>query len=304
MKKILLINDTGSSDHVGCQAVSDAHNNMLKAKGAKVLYRYFVNDLREFMGRVPTAKDAVYKQIKEVDAVICNGEGTIHHNRGTNLLNVLHAAQKAGKKTFLVNAVFQSMDNIPNMVEVLNNLTDFTVRDTLSHEYLKSIGVTNSRVVVDSIVHANFALNSTCDFNNKTLYTDWHPSRQDVGSAMQEFVSINTGLNFHYIPLDYAGAKKEWQYAVANIRTAKMVITGRHHGVYLAALAGVPFVALPGNTWKIEGTIKASGLDIPICKTTQEIANAYQFAIDNTETFRKFGEWLHKQQPLSTFDKL
>ena len=302
----MLINDTGSSNHVGCQAVSNAHNSMIKSKGGVIVHRFFVDDLREFTSRKPSAKDDVYKKIKEVDVVICNGEGTIHHNRGLHLLNILATAQKLGKKTLLLNAVFQSMNDIPNMVETLNKLDDFTVRDTFSSEYLTTLNVKH-RLVIDSIVQANFKLDSNCDFSNKILFTDYHPARkEDVGVAMDGFVQKHRGaISMHSIPLDYAGAKNEWQHAVANIRTGKMVITGRHHGVYLAGLAGVPFVACPGNTWKVEGTIKASGLPIPICKTLGEIEFAYEFALSHTDVFQQFTKWLYEQQKtLTTFDAL
>jgi hypothetical protein len=74
--------------------------------------------------------------------------------------------------------------------------------------------------------------------------------------------------------------------------------------VYLAGLAGTPFVALPSNTRKIEGLIKASRIPLPICKTHADLENSTKFATSNPSLFQEFKAFLKQQLPLATFSPL
>ena len=46
--KVMLLNDTASVPHIGCQAVSDAHARMLGGMGHTVTRRHFLGELRHF----------------------------------------------------------------------------------------------------------------------------------------------------------------------------------------------------------------------------------------------------------------
>lgn len=46
--KVMLLNDTASVPHIGCQAVSDAHARMLGGMGHTVARRHFLGELRHF----------------------------------------------------------------------------------------------------------------------------------------------------------------------------------------------------------------------------------------------------------------
>jgi SAM-dependent methyltransferase len=82
-------------------------------------------------------------------------------------------------------------------------------------------------------------------------------------------------------------------------------VTGRHHGACLALRAGVPFVTLPSNTWKVEGLLElldgypeaAADLSLPL--------------IDRVEAARAHRAWFRdashswaSRLPLPTFDRL
>jgi hypothetical protein len=192
------------------------------------------------------------RQLSAVHAVIVNGEGTIHHGGGLHLLAILAGAQEMRLPTFLVNAVFQECEQD---LQTLRQLDDFTVRDAASSACLKRLGVPH-RIVLDSIFEAPFEAAPAHDFRGKIVVTDWHLARAgDVGAASEKLLN-ELGAGAVFYPLDSPEREHDWRQALADFQQARLVVTGRHHGLCLAALAGVPFVALGSNTWKIEGMLE------------------------------------------------
>src|SRR5690606_19354402 len=97
-------------------------------------------------------------------------------------------------------------------------------------------------------------------------------------------------------------------HALSVFKSASLVVTGRHHGVYLSAMAGTPFIAFGSNTWKVEGTLelfsKSTGevfsLLSPQNLNEEEIEQAQQ----ENEKFYRLRERLKEKNELSTFYKL
>lgn len=302
--KVLLLNDNAIVPHVGCLAVSDAHARMLAFAGHEVVDRCFVWELSAFadrdeekaIGRV-MEDPRLRARIEGVDAVVCNGEGTIHHGAGLDLLATLGAAQRLGRRTFLVNSVIQ---DVPGYHDVLRRVDDLTVRDQRSGDELGRMGVA-CRVVPDSAIEAVFSDEPLIRLDDKVAVLDWHPARNaDVGNALIGYMDAHADTSF-YFPLFHGVQRWLWRHSVATLRTARAVVTARHHGVYLAAMAGRPFVALPSNTHKIEGIIEASGLPIPICTDLQGLERAVAWALENSGVYAEFSAWLVRQRPLTTF---
>lgn len=301
-KKIALFNDTGNFPHAGCLAVSQAHDKMLRRVGAEIKYRHFVDELKGMWRR--SEQDSaeairtspVFNEIEEVDAVVVNGEGTIHHGAGLHLLALLDVAQQLQKPTFLVNCVIQECDLYH---EVLRRLDDLTVREACSQSYLSDAGI-NSRTVLDSILEADFHSAHSIDFGGRIVVTDFHHSKVDVGSALKK-LQEDLGDDAVYYPLEAEHRFQDWQHYVANLKTARLVVTGRHHGVYLAALAKRPFVALPSNTWKIEGTLRLFGNHIKVLTDYHDLMKACDDALRNSARYEEFSGFLQDQKPLSTF---
>ena len=107
--RILLANETGSVPHLGCRAVADGHARLLGRAGHAVADRLFLNALRGH--EVGDDRDVVAAierdthlmgRVAAVDAVVVNGEGTIHHGAGRGWLGLLQAAQNMGKLTLIV----------------------------------------------------------------------------------------------------------------------------------------------------------------------------------------------------------
>lgn len=304
--RIALFNDTGLESHVGCRGVSLAHDQMLERLGLVIGYRSFLGEWTElWRGNRQKSLEAFFEsslpeKLQTVEAVVVNGEGTIHHGAGLHLLAVLAGAQALGLPTFLVNAVFQECEED---LETLRNLNDFTVRDAYSSTYLRKLGLPH-RVVLDSIIEASFARRPVHDFSGKVVVTDWHPQRRnDVGALLEEF-RAEFGSDAAYYPLDHPDRRRDWRHVVADFSTARVVITGRHHGVCLAALAGVPFVPLSSNTWKVEGMLNLLPGGLRICANTRDLRSMCKDAVRNRDRFVELQCFLHEQRPLATFENL
>lgn len=305
--KVAFFNDTGNFPHIGCLAVSNAHNKLLEKLGANVHYRFFVNELHGLWtgNRLQSAKLIEESFLNDVidncDAIIVNGEGTIHHGAGMHLLTILAFAQKRGKPTYLINAVVQE---VTEYLDTLQNLSDLTVRELHSSNYLSSLGI-NHRVVPDSIIHAEFNVAQELALKKKLYYTDCHHLRTDVRRSLDEF---SHAFHSTYFPLEHKGAFTSWKNSVAALKDACLVVTGRFHAVYLCALARAPFIALPSNTWKIEGTLalfnQATGNSLAIFEKPQITQADIEQALDNRELYLDFSEFILAQRAHSPLERL
>ena len=306
MTTVALFNCTGAAPHVGCLAVTDAHDRMLAARGVRVLHRHGVGQLRDLWtgdraGSLrAVAASPVAAHLAAADAVVVNGEGTIHHGAGLHLLSILEAALDMGKPALLVNAVLQ---DLPDHHDTLARLTDLTVRDAASASYLLAFGIPH-RLVPDSILAAAFGDAPGTDLGGRVVLTDIHPALVAELAPALDALSAALGDSAAAYPLSHPARRTDWRSAVATFRTASVVVTGRHHGVYLAALAGVPFVALPSNSWKVEGTLALFGERPRVCRDPRTLTEAVRAAARERGLFADFGAFLRSHTPLTTFDRL
>ena len=256
--RIALFNDTGTQPHVGCLAVSAAHRLLLDRAGIRIARTYDGSQWHELTRpslaaatEAALASHALRAVFTDVDAVVVNGEGTIHHAGGQHLLAILAAAAWVGRPALLVNAVLQDIDEARPVLAVLD---DCTVRDARSARYLRRLGVPH-RLVPDSIFNAPFVAEPCHDFSGALVVTDCHPARTaEFAPALDQLRRAWRSRIVDY-PLRAPERRLDWQHAAADLQSAVAVVTGRHHGACLALRAGVPFVTLPSNTWKIEGLL-------------------------------------------------
>jgi hypothetical protein len=305
--RVMLVNDTGVVSHIGCLAVSDAHARMLGRAGHHVAIRYFIDELRRFKDADPVRgerrvldDDAFMEELHSVDAVIVNAEGTIHHGAGTEYLNVLAAASRIGKVTLLVNAVLEAIEGFD---EVLHRIDDVTVRDRRSARWLEGCGRT-PRIVPDSFIEARFEEDPLLDLSGQVVVTDWHHQRdKDSGAASIAFMRGHPEMRPFFFPLMCGNIAPHWRKTSATLRNARALVTGRHHGVYAAVLAKVPFVALSSNTHKVAGILDEFP-QLGFCLDPPSIVDALARAEQEREAFHPLGERILGARPLSTFHAL
>lgn len=304
--KIALFNDTGHYPHVGCRAVSSGLARMLDRCGVEVAYRSFYGEWRELGHEDPATALLAFnasllpESFQGLDAVIVNGEGTIHHGRGRHLLAVLAGAQALGIPTLLVNAVVQALDETD--LDVLRGLHDLAVRDAASSAYLTAHDITH-RVVLDAVLEAAFVDEPSVNASGKVLVTDAHGGRPEVGRWLQA-LRERLGAKALDYPLAGRVPADRWAHAVADVRSARLVVTGRHHGIYLALIAGVPVVACGSNTWKIEGLLAMLPGALTVCARAEDLRQACARAVAHPERAETARQWAAAQLPLQTFQWL
>lgn len=304
--KVFLLNDTATVPHIGCQAVSDAHARMLGEAGHEVTDRAFLGQLRDFASpdeaagiAAVLADPSLRSRIEACDALVVNGEGTLHHGFGSEYFACLGAAQQMGKKTLIVNAVFEAHSG---WLATLGKLDDFCVRDAESLRHAASHGLA-ARLVPDSFMGAHFGADAAINLAGKIVVTDCHPYRNpDVGATLRHILDQVEG-SFYY-PMQHGIQTHVWRGAVADWSAASIIITARHHGIYLAARARKPFIALPSNTRKIEGLMEAAGVRIPVATSGDEVEAAFAFAVENPNEYERLFDWLDAHTPLTTFRAL
>jgi GT2 family glycosyltransferase/tetratricopeptide (TPR) repeat protein len=303
---VALFNDTGCLSHAGCRGVSSGHDAMSESLGVDIAYRSCLGEWSELWSGERAAslqafrKSQLPRLLHGMDAVVVNGEGTIHHGAGLHLTTILAGAQELGLPTFLVNAVFQECEQD---LETLRKLDDFTVRDSNSAAYLERLGIAH-RLVSDSILAADFENRPCHDFAGKIVVTDHHLARNhDVGQALKRLLK-ELGDQAVYYPLDAPERAEDWRHAVADLEAVRLVVTGRHHGVYLAGMAGVPFVALGSNTWKVEGLLAGLPGELSVCADLGELRQACERAMANRPLFKEVQQFFQSQLPLTTFERL
>ena len=100
--KIMLLNDTSLSPHVGSLAVSSALERLIKSAEMDIIHRVYVTECQElWKGSEAESIAAVESSpiaaaLDEVDAVVLNGEGTLHHNHGLHYLAILSGCPATG----------------------------------------------------------------------------------------------------------------------------------------------------------------------------------------------------------------
>lgn len=305
--RVLLANDTGLVNHAGCQGVSDAHARMLGRRGHHVVARYFLGDLDRFRNGDPAAGmdavlgDAAFREsLEAVDAVVVNGEGTIHHGVGTEYLNVLAAAARLGKTTLLVNCVLEAMEGFGDVFAAID---DIVVRDRRSACWLERLGV-RARILPDSYIEAHFEGPPLLDLAGRDVVTDWHHARDgDVGAQSLAYLRRGAEPGAFFLPLMSGDLTPQWRRLPATLAGARVVVTGRHHGVYAALLAGAPFVALSSNTHKVGGLLDQFPA-LAFCLDPASIPDAVERALESREAYRAMREAILGARPLSTFDAL
>lgn len=305
--RVMLANDTGMVNHVGRQGVSDAHARVLGRAGHQVTKRYFLNELTRFQHRDSEVgihrifgDEDLMTSLENVDAVVVNGEGTIHHGAGTEYLNLLAAAKKIGKKTLLVNCVLEEINGFD---DILESIDDVVVRDTKSAQWLTS-RCRKPRIIPDSYIEAEFRNKPILDLRGRVVVTDWHHARdKDIGTVSLDYMRYQVEDRPFFFPLMSGDLTPHWRSVPATLAGARAVVTGRHHGVYAALLADVPFIALSSNTYKVAGLLDPFP-ELAFCLDPPSIHDALTQSERRRDAYHAMREAILGARPLSTFSAL
>lgn len=264
--RVYLLNDT-SAGHAGMRAVMASLRGRLA--GHEIVGVHRVGDM---VTAIPP----------KAEVVVCNGEGTLHHDApaGRVLLETLSRAQDRGLQTHLVNAVFQQTATYYSAV--LRRLTSMTVREPLSLACARANGA-----------EATLCADACADPVLYSVSLDPVHRTQVMVGAWPFWPSLR--VEGPWLPVTlYTGSF----LAILNrLRRATVYLTGQHHGVYAAALSETPFVPIPSNSWKIEGLLQwfrhDTGETIPLARTAAEVRAGITLAQQHAGLFTRFARWLH-----------
>lgn len=271
--KIYFLNDT-SSCHGGSVKVVENFMHYMKS--------------HEMIGCLDVAVDGNYdlELIKACDALVVNAEGSIHHNApwGITLLQAIEAAQKLNKKTYLLNCLYEKMDH--RYDEIISKVDYVCARELFSFHNLKKLN------------------------SNTVLFPDYCILRPREGQILKKRLHGLVKTKTHHSAIyrkvfnkikavNLSIGKHHFDDYVTTYKMVDILLTGQHHALYAAALAGIPFVPTFSNSHKIESVIEWSGLPIRVCSTRDQVLEDID-RIRNEEDYRKlfqqFSEFLVSQR--------
>ncbi len=263
--RIAIINDTRPTNHYGCMLVMENLIHLLKQQGADIVWTWPVGidwrkHKRQIIGK------------PQVDAIIVNGEGTIHHSADRKHARALsefaeYAKEKLCTPCYLINATLYK--NSSEVYERLKAYRLIYVRDKESLDELHSFGL-KGRYVPDltfakssNYLHQPNKSVSVIDTALKAqipiLKAYCHQNGFDFRSMV---VARPSNANFFKSPRPFVKNIFKWVKEDHKISTQpsafinylskyEMVITGRYHAVSMCLKNKIPFVAIESNTPKI-----------------------------------------------------
>jgi polysaccharide pyruvyl transferase WcaK-like protein len=293
--RIALVNDTTLDLHHGCDTVVKNIERSLADQHANLIVRVPVNT---------KLQDEVFSNI---DAIIVNGEGTLHHNqdRAVNLILDLYRVYKYRKlPIYLINATLDSND--ATLYQYFGMFRKVYVRDTNSKLELDRYGYF-SKVTPDMTFLSSYSKFDT--LRAGVGLTDAHS--EEISELLYKYSIRN---NLRYLPIvhslklsklikrkissyiccvfGFVASEKiqKHKYFVADSKKyinifqgINLLITGRYHSVCFALQTLTPFLAVTSNTHKIESLLKDIGLDssrlISIGELSQvDLSRSYEYS--------------------------
>lgn len=278
--KVLVFNDTSVTGHYGCMAVMEAIDNGLRKAGMKPI------------GYWPTgvswkSAKAEIERLK-IDAIIVNGEGTIHspkkYHRAAELLELAsYAKHDLNIPIYLINASLFDIDD--KFKSHLVNFSMVFTRERESYALCQSIGLsgewlpdlsllgfyqggknknltTDKNIVVTDSVLPEFSEILHCvGIRNKARAVSFYPNTVFKNIFRGFFVKVLSRLRQLLggppiiIKPNYSKKIKSSELA-APVKGASLFVTGRFHGVVMAIATKTDFLALQSNTPKIQATLR------------------------------------------------
>ncbi len=276
--RVVIANSTEAELHHGCWRVMSNIRRALAERGAEVIASHKAGtdwrDDRNFRTALANA-----------DALLVNGEGTIHSDRpaGLNLLELSEEARRAGIYSALVNFSWAGMSGRHS-----SSLHDFNLiaaRETRSRAELVELGIEVELMADMSLAYPDTPTkakqgigwtDSVLSPVARRLHmlargAGWShvPIQTPPGSGMFRrrhlaFADLaRPARMFQNLRLDLAihrDAERCPASYLSSIAGLEGLVTGRFHAICLAILVGTPFLAVESNTHKISALVADAGL--------------------------------------------
>ena len=231
--KVAFVGDVSlRTPHFGYQLVGQAFREQFARVGLDLAYT------------LPARLDTVrnwQNYLSNVDLVVINGEGSIHHGRFQNLIDLAHDYPCA-----LVNCVYQSNPMNPN----LRYFKWISARESLSAAALHDHGA--SVEVVPDVLFASSFLRS---------FVPVSVASKDFGytDCAEKVVKHFGPICIRYRPGFSPKTKVIGDY-LNFLATHKRISVGRFHALICCSMLGIPFSTWDSNTWKTKGLMMDMGI--------------------------------------------
>lgn len=247
--------------------------------GSAAVTAYFEQQMAQVGHRVTHDQYAV---------LVVNGEGSMHHRSNAYLqkMRQITLALAQHKRVYLLNTVWQDNQNVDQ--DIIAAIHQITVRESMSQTDLRESVQRQAEAYLDCSFWAPIDEQApVTDFAKATVCTDFYSPEFDT------FVKVTGGLisKYHYIDMQVWN----WSSLVQSLKTASLLVTGRHHAMYAACRARLPFVVMAGNTHKIEGLLSMAGVEIPVCQHPRELRSSIIWARKNKAVYQQLFDWMEAQ---------
>lgn len=289
MTRVAVFNDTRPTHHFGCMLVMENLLRLLNEQGVEVIWTWPVSvDWRQHKRQI--------LKMPEVDAIIINGEGTIHHNDSRRFSQALidmvgFAQDNLHVPCYLLNATLH--ENSPLAYQSLAKARAIYVRDRGSLIELDERGGLSGAYIPDLTFASNPSHSNNEANSNQILVVD--SAVKEDSRFLQEFAS-HEGFDFksmvvaHPSNARFLRSPRPWVKNVIKwlksdrmlatdagsyiryLQGYGMVVTGRYHTVTMCLKNRIPFVALESNTPKVRYLLEDVLGEVKRSVTTKELA--------------------------------
>ena len=284
--RTLILNDTRSHQHIGCELVMQNLLRLCEEAGLSVV--------ATVLNSASDDEAVVRGRANEFDLLVVNGEGTLHHHnpKAVSLCRAACQAARLGKKVVLVNTTWQANQKLNNY------LRDFHLvfcRESRSQAAIAAAGC--QAILVPDLIFATDLPAASREADRKprgTLVIDSVDRTTTLAWAWRALRERHAFMTMHdsqsrllkrrpWLTLGiraWSGTPVErlnsdW---LIQLQRFERVISGRYHGCCLAMLLGIPTIGIPSNTHKIEGMFADAGLGhSAICNSDRPSALSKQF---------------------------
>ena len=249
------------------------------------------------------------EKLEKVDLVVVNGEGSIHHNsvQALSVLALAKSAVERGVETILLNSTVMAM--MPSLIKDVFPMFQFVnTRDIASSDFLK-LNKISSHVSTDI---------AFLGLSEKDIYSDSYERVDNYVLVTAGVTARKESLSFIFSRIFEMGMKPNYlvigdggELTVANeicskfdveiinskdftllqlieyIKKFKLAISGRHHINLFLMQAGIAFLPLCSNTWKIQESLKLVNYPYPVVETFKAFSNSLNGLISERSKISK-----------------
>jgi exopolysaccharide biosynthesis predicted pyruvyltransferase EpsI len=300
-KRVLLLNDTSDQNHPGCRLVVKNTLRLCEENHMQVVGTVLHGD------ELPI--ESIYrKYIDEVDIVLLNGEGTMHHDRAkAKELMELALLFENKAKLVLFNTIWQENHELNRYLKYFKLIF---ARESLSTLEIRGAGF-RCMTVPDMLFATD--VDHLIEESNQTLETVL------VTDSVREKISLSLAgwaysNNWDFMalhpktlkmlrrktPLKYLLLKvrgkiikmKNDEEFITSISKHGLIISGRFHAICMSILLNKPVVAISSNTHKIEGLFHDANIPSSLIHSSTNPEPVDQkllhLALDSAQCFKNY----------------